>query len=130
MKIFEKPDDKTLYQEHPSPFDLLEISTDGKSISELYRELNFLAREHFVEYCYLSKKNFTYRKFINTNFYSRYFYLQQHLNGLAYWLFGGQDNLPMELQLLMNEKPNYDNPWGVRVHSKSLKIRKIFKEKE
>lgn len=130
MEIFEKPEDKSLYMEHPSPFDLLEISTDGKSIPELYSELNFLAREHFVEYCYLSKKNFTYRKFINTNFHRRYFYLQQHLTGLTYWLYGGKDNLPKELQLLMNEKPDYDNPWGVKVHLKPLEIRKIFRRKE
>ena len=130
MEIFEKPEDRTFYREHSKPFDLLEISTDGKSIPELYRELNFLAREHFVEYCYRSKKNFTYRKFINTNFHSRYFYLQQHLDGLAYWLYGGKENVPVELRLLMNKKPDYDNPWGVRVHSKTLENRKIFRRRE
>ena len=126
MIAHEKPEDKTLYLEHPRPFDLLEIDTTGKSIPELYQELNCLAREHFMEYCYRSKKNFTYRKFQNTNFYSRYFYLQQHLKGLAYWLYNGKENLPENMFMLLREEPEYDNPWGTRANFDRLENKDFF----
>ena len=126
METHEKPEDKTLYLEHPTPFDLLEINTNDKTIPELYRELNSLAREQFVEYCYRSKKNFTYRKFKNTNFYSRYFYLIQHLKGLAYWLYNGRENIPEKLQMILREEPAYDNPWGTRANFDTLEKKDFF----
>ena len=126
MIAYEKPEDNRLYREHATPFDLLKIDTTGKSIPELYQELNFLAREHFVEYCYRSKKNFTYRKFMSTNFHSRYYYLQQYLKGLASWLYNGMENIPEDLQIIMNEMPEYDNPWGTRANFDTLEKKEFF----
>jgi len=126
MEAQEKPEDKTLYLEHPTPFDLLEINTYDKSIPELYRELNFLAREQFVEHCYRSKMNFTYRKFLNTNFHSRYFYLIQYLKGLTYWLYNGKENLPKKMLMLLREEPAYDNPWGTRANFDILEKKDFF----
>ena len=126
MEEQEEPEDKSLYLEHPTPFDLLEINTSRKSIPKLFRELNSLAREQFVEHCYRNKKNFTYRKFQKTNFYGRYFYLQQHLKGLTYWIYNGKENLPEKMLMLLREEPAYDNPWGPRANFDTIEKKDFF----
>lgn len=94
------------------PFELLGINTTGKSVSELYRELNFRAREEFKEHCYRSKKNYTRGQFSKTLFYKRYYFLRKHLNEITTWLYNGKEEMPKELKLIMKEKVDYSNPWG------------------
>ena len=114
-------DDLKAYINNPQPFDLLEIDPAGKTISKLYGELHFKAREEFLEHCYRSKKNYNLFMFRTTIFYRRYSFLKRHLKELSYWLYRNQKYMPQDLVKAMNEVPDYKNPWGVKVPFKQLK---------
>lgn len=92
------------------PFNLLEIDTTGKSISDLFRELNTRAREEFKKNCYRSNENYSRGQFSKSVFYKRFYFLRKHLREITNWLYK-EDGIPKELELIMKEKVDYSNPW-------------------
>ena len=121
-------DDLKLYINNPQPFSLLGIDASGKTITELYLELHFRAREEFLEHCYRSKKNYNLFMFRTTIFYRRYSFLKRHLKELSYWLYRNEKYMPEELVKAMKTIPDYKNPWGVKSYPKQLKKNKHFRK--
>lgn len=119
-------DDLKLYINNPQPFSLLEMDPAGKTLTELYLELHFRAREEFLEHCYRSKKNYNLMMFKTTIFYRRYSFLKRHLKELSYWLYRSEKFMPEDLVTVMKEVPCYKNPWGVKVPLKHFRKNKFF----
>lgn len=118
------------YKKLARPFELLEINPEAKTLTQLYRELNFRAREEYLEHCYRSKKNYSPAMFRKTIFYQRFVFLKRHLRELAYWLYGSREFMPRELVATMKTSPDYHNPWGVRVPEKRLKRSNYFRKEK
>ncbi|GAB2765733.1 hypothetical protein [Salinimicrobium soli] len=121
-------DDLRLYLNNPEPFSLLNMQPGNKTLSQLYRELNFRAEEEFLEHCYRSKKNYTPAMFRATVFYRRYSFLKRHLRQLTYWLYRSPEFIPEDLKAAMDTLPDLTNPWGVKVAPKRLKKLNFFRK--
>lgn len=119
-------DDLKIYINDPQPFSLLEINPEGKTLTALYLELHFRAREEFLEHCYRSKKNYNLSMFKRTTFYRRYFFLKTHLKELSYWLYRSDKYMPEDLVTAMHKVPDYKNPWGVKVPLKQFRKNRFF----
>lgn len=126
--MVEETDNLQAYINNPKPFSLLEIDASGKTLTQLYLELHFRAREEFLEHCYRSKKNYNLFKFRTTIFYRRYSFLKRHLKELSYWLYHSEKFMPEELLKAMHLLPDYKNPWGVKVSLQQLNRGKFFRK--
>lgn len=121
-------DDLKNYINNPKPFGLLEIETSGKSLSELFLELNLRTEEEFTEYCYRSMKNYTDQMFRETVFYRRSRFLHRHLVELSLWLYRSEEFFPEDLLKAGKKYPPFVNPWGVKEYPKHLIPKPLFKK--
>lgn len=118
------------YGRHPRPFELLGIDASGKTLAELYPELNFRAEEEFKEHCYRSMKNYTCRMFRKTAFFKRYRFLRRYLDELSLWLYEKKEFFPERLKAVRARLPLFINPWGVREYPKQLSKKPYFRKKK
>lgn len=123
-------EDPEEYRKLSQPFELLEIDAEHKTITHLYQELNFRAREEYLEHCYRSKKSYNRAMFTQSIFYKRFIFLKVHLRELSYWLYENRESMPEELLNAMKAAPDYHNPWGVNVRKNLFRNLKISERKK
>lgn len=124
MEIFPKSPTSDSYLKSVEYFEHLNICIKDKDIAEIFREMNALASIEFQELCEQSKQEYVLRNFIFTDFFQKYAYLCRHLLLLSIWLYNGQENIPKELRKILDERPNYHNPWGKPSKNMSVKEKK------
>ena len=123
-------EDPEEYKKLSQPFELLEIDVKHKTITQLYQELNFKAREEYFEHCYRSKKSYNRARFTQSIFYKRFIFLKVHLRDLSYWLYGNSESMPGELLSAMKAAPDYHNPWGINTRKNMFKNLKFSERKK
>jgi|TARA_R100000501_G_C2608276_1_gene103488 hypothetical protein len=118
------------YKKLTQPFNLLEIDAEHKTITQLCQELNFRAKEEYLEHCYRSKKSYNRAMFTQSIFYKRFIFFKVHLRELSYWLYENRESMPEELLKTMKAAPDYHNPWGVNVRKNLFRNLKISERKK